>query len=55
MGVPSPVQLAIIAAICIIIFGGKRITDLLSGAGKSMVDFKKAMKEVEEMDKDDRA
>lgn len=52
MGVPSVPQLLIIMAICIVIFGGKKITSLLQDTGTSIAGFKKAMKEVEELDND---
>lgn len=48
MGVPSPAQLGIILVICIVIFGGKKITNLLSDTGSSIAGFKKAMKEIED-------
>ena len=47
---PSIPQLLIVLAIAIIIFGGKKITSLLSDMGQGVVGFKKAMKEAEELD-----
>ncbi len=50
MGMPSIPQLLIVLAICIIIFGGKKITNLLQDTGTSIAGFKKALKEVEEIE-----
>ena len=52
MGTPSIPQLLIVLAICIVIFGGKKITNLLADTGTSIAGFKKAMKEAEELDND---
>ena len=42
-------ELLIILAIVIILFGAKKIPDLAKGLGKGIKDFKKAVKEDEEV------
>ena len=43
---PSPTQLLIVAAIVVVIFGGKRVVDIFSSAGESIKGFKEATKDV---------
>ena len=38
----------IIALVVLLLFGGKKITELMRGLGKGMKSFKQGMKEVEE-------
>ena len=45
MHMPSGMQLLVIVLIVLIIFGGKKITELAKGLGSGIKDFKKAVKE----------
>jgi sec-independent protein translocase protein TatA len=47
-GVVGPWQLIIIIALALLMFGGKKIPELMGGIGKGMKEFKKAIKEEEE-------
>jgi sec-independent protein translocase protein TatA len=50
MGMPSMPELLIILAIVVLLFGAKKIPDLAKGVGKGIKDFKKAVKEDDEVD-----
>jgi sec-independent protein translocase protein TatA len=47
-GVIGPWQIVLIIAVALLMFGGKKIPELMSGIGKGMKDFKKAIKEDDE-------
>lgn len=47
-GVVGPWQLILIVAVALLMFGGKKIPELMGGIGKGMKEFKKAIKEEEE-------
>ncbi|MEA3419970.1 MAG: twin-arginine translocase TatA/TatE family subunit [Campylobacterota bacterium] len=49
MGMPSMPELLIILAIVVLLFGAKKIPDLAKGVGKGIKDFKKAVKEDNEV------
>jgi len=49
MGMPSMPELLIILAIVVLLFGAKKIPDLAKGVGKGIKDFKKAVKDDEEV------
>ena len=49
MGMPSMPELLIVLAIVVLLFGAKKIPDLAKGLGKGIKDFKKAVKEDEEV------
>ncbi len=42
LGVVGPQQLILIAIIVLILFGGKKIPELMGGIGKGIKEFKKA-------------
>ncbi len=42
LGVVGPQQLILIAVIILLLFGGKKIPELMSGLGKGIKEFKKA-------------
>ena len=44
-GVVGPWQIVLIIAVALLMFGGKKIPELMGGIGKGMKDFKKAIKE----------
>ena len=46
---PSIPELLIILAIVVLLFGAKKIPDLAKGMGKGIKDFKKAIKDDEEV------
>jgi sec-independent protein translocase protein TatA len=46
-------EILVIALIILLLFGGKKIPELMKGLGKGMRSFKEGMKEMEEPAKDD--
>jgi len=48
MGIPSGMELFIIVAVVVLLFGGKKIPELAKGLGKGIKDFKTAIKEDDE-------
>lgn len=51
----GPMELLIIAAIALLIFGPKKLPDLGSGLGKAIRDFKGAMKPDAETKEEEKA
>ena len=51
-GVVGPWQIVLIVAVALLMFGGKKIPELMSGIGKGMKDFKKAIKEDDDTPKE---
>ena len=47
LGVVGPWQVVIIALVILLLFGGKKIPELMHGLGKGMKSFKEGMNEVE--------
>lgn len=47
----SPVQILVIALVVLLLFGGRKIPELMKGLGTGIKEFKKATKE-EEKDSD---
>ena len=47
LGVVGPWQVVIIALVILLLFGGKKIPELMKGLGKGMKSFKEGMNEVE--------
>lgn len=45
IGMPGPMEIIIILVIVVLIFGGKKIPELMKGLGQGMKEFKKATKE----------
>ncbi len=41
MGVPAPTELLLILAIVLLVFGSKRIPEIMSGFGQGIKEFKK--------------
>ncbi len=48
MGMPSGMELLVIAGIVLLLFGGKKIPELAKGLGSGIKNFKKAVKEDDE-------
>ena len=44
----APWHIVLIAAVALLMFGGKKIPELMGGIGKGMKEFKKAIKEDDE-------
>ncbi len=51
MGMPSGMELIVIALIVLLLFGGKKIPELAKGLGNGIKNFKNAVKEDEIADK----
>jgi len=47
VGVVGPWQIVLIVAVALLMFGGKKIPELMGGIGKGMKEFKKAIKDEE--------
>ena len=43
MGVPAPTELLLILAIVLLVFGSKRIPEIMSGFGQGIKEFKKIL------------
>jgi sec-independent protein translocase protein TatA len=59
LGIPGPWQIILIVLVVLLLFGGRKIPELMKGLGQGMKEFKKATKEetkseddAEEVDKD---
>ena len=48
LGVIGPWQIVIIALVILLLFGGKKIPELMKGLGKGVKSFKEGINEVEE-------
>ena len=53
LGVIGPWQIVIIALVIVLLFGGKKIPELMKGVGKGVKSFKEGMNEVEKEIKED--
>ena len=47
LGVVGPWQIVIIALVILLLFGGKKIPELMHGVGKGVRSFKSGMNEIE--------
>jgi len=52
LGAIGPQQIILIAVIILLLFGGKKIPELMSGIGKGIKEFKKATSEEEPQNND---
>ena len=50
LGFVGPWQVVIILIVVVLLFGGRKIPELMKGIGQGMKEFKKATKEEEEED-----
>ena len=54
LGVIGPWQIIIIALVILLLFGGKKIPELMKGLGKGVKSFKEGMRDVEDQINDDQ-
>jgi len=52
LGIVGPMELVIIALVVLLLFGGKKIPELMKGLGKGVKSFKEGLNEVESEVKD---
>ena len=45
LGIPGPWQIVLIILVVLLLFGGRKIPELMKGLGQGMKEFKKATKE----------
>ncbi len=55
LGMIGPWQIVLIVGIVLLLFGGKKIPELMKGLGQGMNEFKKAKQEAEKDEEDDKA
>ena len=48
LGIIGPWQIVIIALVIVLLFGGKKIPELMKGVGKGVRSFKEGMNEIDE-------
>ena len=51
LGVIGPMQVILIIAIVVLLFGGKKIPELMKGLGSGIKEFKNAAKDIQPADK----
>lgn len=51
LGMVGPWQIVIIVLVILLLFGGKKIPELMKGLGQGMNEFKKATKEAQSNEK----
>ncbi len=52
IGFIGPWQIVLIIAVVLLLFGGKKIPELMNGVGKGLKDFKKSIKDDDETPED---
>ena len=53
LGMPSPLSMALIVGALLLLFGGKKIPELMKGIGGGIKEFKKATKDENKEEKKD--
>ncbi len=53
LGMIGPWQIVLIVLVFLLMFGGKKIPELMKGLGKGMKEFKDASKDLKEGEKED--
>ncbi len=48
LGMIGPWQIILVVLVILLLFGGKKIPELMKGLGKGMTEFKKATNEINE-------
>lgn len=51
LGIPSGGELIVIILVVVLLFGGRKIPELMKGLGQGLKEFKKARNEEDESDK----
>ena len=51
---PGPFEIIIILIVVVLLFGGRKIPELMKGLGQGMKEFKKATKDEEKKDSDEK-
>jgi len=54
-GMIGPQGIIIIAILVLLLFGGRKIPELMKGLGKGMKEFKKAKEEMDDDDKESKS
>ena len=54
LGMIGPWQIVLIVLVFLLMFGGKKIPELMKGLGKGMKEFKDATKDLNEGEKEDK-
>ena len=54
LGMIGPWQIAIIVVLVLLMFGGKKIPELMRGLGSGLKEFKKAKEDLDDDDKEDK-
>lgn len=54
LGFIGPWQIVIILVVVVLLFGGRKIPELMKGIGQGMKEFKKATKNDEEVKEEDK-
>ena len=53
LGIPGPWQVILIVLVVLLLFGGRKIPELMKGLGQGMKEFKKATKEESAKEEED--
>ncbi len=53
LGMPGPWQIAIICVIVLLLFGGKKIPELMKGLGRGIKEFKEGINPDEKKEKEE--
>lgn len=54
LGAPGPLEIIILVLVVVLLFGGRKIPELMKGIGQGMKEFKKATKEEEKEPEEDK-
>jgi sec-independent protein translocase protein TatA len=54
MGMPGPMEIVLIVAVIVLLFGAKKIPELAKGLGQGIKEFKKASQDIKQELNDDR-
>lgn len=54
LGAPGPLEIIILVLVVVLLFGGRKIPELMKGIGQGMKEFKKATKEEEKEPDEDK-
>jgi sec-independent protein translocase protein TatA len=54
LGMVGPWQIAVIVVLVLLLFGGKKIPELMKGLGGGIKEFKKATQEEDDGEKDEK-